>query len=184
MKVLDVCAAHNCEAHAEEFFSSVERPYHYVNSGLSNVYLVGIRYSVCKTCELQSAEIPAVKRLLTAIARTIVGKPSSLSGEQVRFLRKRIGKKSTDFASMVSMTPQRYSDLEAGRDKIAPDRDKLVRLIYKILSGDPKLGTGLRKPEEFERWITSLHGDGTSERVIATWTENHQWKVESEQVAA
>jgi DNA-binding transcriptional regulator YiaG len=175
---------HDCEQHAKEYVSSQEAPYHYVNSGLSNVYLVGVKYRVCEKCDQQSADIPAVKHLMTALARAVVNKAVLLTGEEVRFLRKRLARRSVEFAKMLSMTAQRFSELEAGRDRIAPDRDKLVRMIYKILSGDRKLITGLSKPDEFERWITSIHGDGASERVIATWMQNHQWKVESTQLAA
>jgi len=175
---------HDCEYAAEDFVSSTERPYHYVNSGLTNVYLVGVKYRLCEECNKQAADIPAVKHLLEAIARAIVSKPSLLTGEQIRFLRKRLGKKSVDFAALVSLTPQRYTEMENGRDRVAPDRDKLVRMIYKVLSGDRKLITGLKKPEEFEKWLTSIHGDGNSERVVATWMHNHQWKVEAEPIAA
>ncbi len=176
-----LCEAHACEDHALEGISTPDSPYHYVNSGLENVYLVGVKYSVCEKCGLQSADIPALAHLLTAIARTLVAKSAPLTGEQVRFLRKRLHKSSKDFARIMSMTPGRLSTLESGTALAAP-RDKLVRMIYKLLSGD--LTALSLKPEKIERWLTSIHGSGASEVIIATWQRNRQWRVESRFEAA
>src|ERR1700733_5987621 len=100
---------HDCEASASEFKSTTEKPYHYVGSGLQNVYLVGVKYWMCPVCGRPSAEIPALKPLLQSIARTLVEKKSPLIGEQVRFLRKGLGRASKDFAALIGVTPERYS---------------------------------------------------------------------------
>src|SRR5579864_5833860 len=100
---------HDCEEHSEEFTSTAEKPYHYVGSGLGNVYLVGVKYWICSVCEKQSAIIPQLNQLLASIARTIVEKSSPLRGEQVRFLRKRLAKRSKEFSALVGVTPERYS---------------------------------------------------------------------------
>jgi hypothetical protein len=84
----------------------------------------------------------------------------------------------------MSMTPQRLSSLEASDTPIPESRDKLVRIIYKVLSGDRRLFSRLQEPKEVEKWLTSIHGCGPSERIIGTWQRNHQWKVESEVIAA
>src|SRR5260370_20196249 len=96
---------HTCDDSSEERRASNESRYHYVGYGLSNVYLSGVKYSVCRRCGMQSAEIPALKELLKALARTIVEKRSQLTGDEIRFLRKRLGKKSADFAAMLGLTP-------------------------------------------------------------------------------
>jgi len=64
-----------------------------VDCGLSDVYLVGIRYFVCE-CGETVAEIPAIRQLLSLIARDLVEKPKALAPEEIRFLRKRLGKKT------------------------------------------------------------------------------------------
>jgi DNA-binding transcriptional regulator YiaG len=178
--------AHECDTHAVEHTSSAQLPYHYVNSGLDNVYLIGVKCFVCNSCGAQSAEIPSLVHLLSAIGRELVAKSSPLTGKQVRFLRKRLQKSSKDFARFISMTPQRLATLENedGNADVAAGRDKLVRMVYKLLSGDQRLMGILEKPEEVERWLTSIHGSGRSERIIATWQRNHQWKVESTSIAA
>src|SRR5882724_9749692 len=107
MNVCETAAAtHICEHNAQKLLAGPENRYHYVGSGLPNVYLVGITYYVCPECNKQSAEIPAMKELFTALARTIVSKSSPLTGPELRFLRKDLGRRAIDFAPMVSLTPQ------------------------------------------------------------------------------
>ena len=60
----------------------MENPYHFLDSGLSNVYLVGVRYWVCDECNRQAAEIPALQGLMSAIAKSVVMKPALLTGEE------------------------------------------------------------------------------------------------------
>jgi DNA-binding transcriptional regulator YiaG len=176
---------HRCEDCLAERMSTPENPYCYVGSGLPNVFLTGVKYYVCQTCGTQSAEIPALKQLLAEIARTVVQKASPLTGAQARFLRKRLNRKSKDFARMISLTPERYSAIETSDDeRMDPARDKLVRVIYRIMSGDRKLKTTVEREQQFERWITSIEGEGTGERIVATWLKNHQWRVETEVIAA
>jgi putative zinc finger/helix-turn-helix YgiT family protein len=179
-------SGHLCEESSEERRASNESPYHYVGSGLSNVYLSGIRYSVCQKCGMQSAEIPALKELLTALARTVVEKRSQLTGDEIRFLRKRLGKKSADFAEMIGLTPEYFSRLENG--KIADAKgagqstDKLIRIIYSQLSGDKKLKSIFDK--RFEQWLTEIHSDEKKEIIFAARTKKKQWRIATEIEAA
>lgn len=71
-------------------------PYHFTECGLPGVWLSGIRYFECPSCGAQSAEIPAVSQLLALIARALVEKESKLTGAEIRFLRKRLGKKAVE----------------------------------------------------------------------------------------
>lgn len=173
-----------CNHSAKKRSATLEHPYHYVGSGLQNVYLVGVTYFVCPTCGKQSAEIPAMKSLHEAIARTIVGKSSQISGDEVRFLRKRLNIKAKEFAKMVSLTPEYLSSVENSPDPIDPGRDKLVRIIYRALSGDRKLRDLFCKEDEFQGWITSISTSGVRERITASRLQNNQWKVEAITIAA
>ena len=176
---------HDCESTATEYMATPERPYHFVGSGLNNVDLVGVRYWICERCNQQSAEIPALKHLLAAIGRTIVEKNSLLTGSQVRYLRKRLKQRQLDFAAMIGLTPQRLCTLESSDTlTFAEGRDKLVRLIYRDLSGDLKLKNSLSSSDQLQKWLTSIHGRGRSERIIATWLQNHKWRVEAALMAA
>ena len=78
--------------------STERKPYHYVGAGLSNVYLIGVAYRVDRATALQSADIPSLPALLDAIARVLLTKRAALSGDEMRFLRKRLRMASKDFA--------------------------------------------------------------------------------------
>jgi DNA-binding transcriptional regulator YiaG len=168
-----------CEENARKCFATAEQPYHYVGSGLQSVYLIGVTYYVCRECNKQAAEIPSMKELHEAIARAVVSKTSPINGDEVRFLRKRLGIKAVDFSPMVSLTPEYLSAVENSPDPVDPGRDKLVRLIYRAMSGDKSLKEVFSKQHDFQRWITSINKSGLGERIIATRTHNNHWKVEA-----
>lgn len=119
-----------------EIRSTADRPFHFVDSGLPNLYLVGIRY-------LQSGrgrivvEIPAMKQLLALIARVVVAQPEALTGAEIRFLRKRLGQKAVDFAKCISVEPETLSRIENGRQTAGDGTDKLIRLYYLLACEDP-----------------------------------------------
>lgn len=171
---------HACEEHLEEHLATPEQPYRYVGSGLPNVFLAGIKYFVCKICGKQSAEIPAIKELLSAVARSIVKKQSRLTGPEVRFLRKRLSKKGIEFAPMIGITPEHLSRVE-GTEKPLEDagRDRLIRLIYLNLAGDDQLKKEkvFSIEKKFEEWITALFGP--PERIVAERRKNKKWAVET-----
>jgi DNA-binding transcriptional regulator YiaG len=175
----EVTATHCCEGNAQKCFATSDHPYHYTGSGLQSVYLVGITYYVCPECDKQAAEIPAMKELHEAIARTIVSKGSPIAGDEVRFLRKRLGIKAVSFSRMVSLTPEYLSAVENSPDPVDPGRDKLVRLIYRAMSKDKGLRDVFSKQDDFQRWITSISNGGFGERIIATRMHNNHWKVEA-----
>jgi len=167
--------AHNCKHFQKEFSATPARPFHLVTSGLPNVYLAGVKYWVCRECDLQTVEIPAVKSLMFAIAECLVRKEGLLTGAEVRFLRKELGKKASDFAALINKTPEHFSKLENEQLPLTEDTDKLVRLTYTMLIGDKKLFSSLA--ENAEQWLTSIHGN-RKERILATRNRSLKaWKV-------
>jgi hypothetical protein len=80
---------------------------------------------------------------------------------------------------MIGLTPQRLCTLESRDTGFAEGRDKLVRFIYRDLSGDTRLKTALGSGDQIQKWLTAIHGRGRSERIIATWLTNHKWRVEA-----
>ncbi len=179
---------HDCDASAVEYVSTAEQPYHYVGSGLGNVFLVGVKYWVCSRCKKQAADIPSLNQLLASIARTLVTKTSPLTGEQVRYLRKRLGKPSKEFSALIGVTPERYSGIESSTTlPLSEGRDKLVRFVYGILSGDKKLKEALDHTHEVEQWLLALHGSRDSERILGTWLgakSRRRWRVEAAPLGA
>ncbi len=178
------CTAHDCDEHAVEHYATPDALYHYVNSGLSNVYLSGVKYRVCLECNQQEADIPSLKQLLESIARAIIEKHSKINGPEIRFLRKRLQRKQTQFAELLSLTPERLSTIEnSPKPEMDAVREKFLRTIYPILSEDAKLRHTLDDRDEFERWMASISEGDQGERILATWNKR-QWKVSTEPAIA
>lgn len=165
----------------EECVSLVEKqatlrsPYHFVESGLPNVYLVGIRYWVCKDCGMQSAEIPALKDLMVKIARLVVEQEAPLSGEEIRFLRKRLGKKSAEFGKIIGVTAEQMSRWENNNSARSESADKLIRVFYCLLSGDRALHEKVMK--HVDAWLATLPGQETAYNFQAK-LHDHEWAAE------
>jgi len=150
-----------------EHFATDEKPFHFVDSGLDNVYLVGIKYFISPDGRV-GAEIPAAKQLMRLIARDLVLSKSGLTGAEVRFLRKRLGKKATEYCKFLGLEPETLSRIENGKQPISSATEKLARLSYAILSEEPGLHDHARAIfqsmlEEFkpakEKIVLEIRGD-------------------------
>lgn len=73
------------------------------------------------------------------IARELVRQPSPLTGQEIKFLRKQLGKKSADFALILDVSPETYSRWENEKQSPSPMADRLIRLYYTVESKDPVL---------------------------------------------
>jgi len=122
----------------QEFMATEEQPFHFVDSGLDNIYLVGIRYFKNSDGSLV-AEIPAIKQLLRLIARDIVMSPRDLTGKEIRFLRKRLGKKASEYCTFLGIGAEMLSRVENESTKVSIQVQKLAKLSYCAFSEDSKL---------------------------------------------
>ncbi len=159
----------------KEHRATPNTPYHFVSSGLPNVYLLGIKYQVCKICGTQSADIPAIKQLMNVIGKAVVESDVPLTGPEIRFLRKRLGKKSSDFARLVGVTVEQVSRWENGHNHPERSADKLIRILYLALSGDRKLRGKISL--EIESWMNPQAENGRVSEIRAK-LRNHEWKAE------
>ena len=164
-------AKHSCEVGAKEHFATSQNPYRFLDSGLSNVYLIGIKYWVCKKCRKQAAEIPAPEQLMNVIAESIVMKSGLLSGPEIKFLRKRVGKRAADFAELINKTPEHFSKLETESLPLKEATDKLIRLTYGVLSGDQELLQMISA--RVEEWLKSIQGK--KDRKIRVKKQKDTW---------
>lgn len=155
-----------------ERFATYEEPFHFVDSGLPNVYLIGIKYFVCEKCGEIVAEIPAIKQLMTVIARDLVESNSSLTSDEARFLRKRLGKKASDFAKELGITPDHLSRLENDRLTIPESLDKLIRLVYAVSADDPQLLRSVMRM--VQSWLITWT-KRTTQKVIMKKIDDNQW---------
>ncbi len=152
--------------------STERKPYHYVGAGLSNVYLIGVEYRVNRATALQSADIPCLPALLDAIARVLLTKRAALSGDEMRFLRKRLRMASKDFAGFVGVSVEQYSRLENG-STVTPTVDRVVRFLYVALA---KLPTEAAEAVAHTSWTAEMNHE---QRIIASQDENHNWIVKT-----
>jgi len=166
-----VVEAHDCEEFPVELQATLSKPYHYVGCGLNNVYLAGIRYWLCGRCRKQYAEIPAIKELHRLIARALVCQPALLRGEEMRFLRKRLGKKSAEFAAILGVVPETYSRFENEKQEPSPTYDHLVRLYYALHSDDVELSSVARSATDA---VLGAKKKARRPRIAATMKDN-EW---------
>jgi putative zinc finger/helix-turn-helix YgiT family protein len=156
---------HDCEPFLEARRATLAKPYHFVESGLPNVYLTGVNYWTCKECGRQSADIPSIKQLMKAIARAIVEKEGRLTGAEIRFLRKRLGKKAAEFGKIVGVTPEQVSRWEHEGSAPQESADKLIRVFYSLHSEDSALKTKVNK--QIEPWLSAWLAEGHPARIRA-----------------
>lgn len=168
---------HECNrASRKELVATIQNPFRYLDSGLSNVYLVGIRYFVCRECEAVAAEIPGVKQLLSLIARDLVEKPKALAPEEIRFLRKRLHKKQADFAREIGVRPETLSRFETGETTANERTDKLIRLYYAVASQDPILMGHLRNA--IQQILVQWEHTKKPVKIVAT-VKGNEWEAVS-----
>ena len=152
--------------------STKQKPYHHLGAGLPNVYLVGVEYMIDPETGDQSVGIPRLPALLHALAQAVFAKKGLLTGDELRFLRKRLRIPSKDFAALVGVTPEQYSRLENGAT-ITPTMDRLVRLLYVALAKLPP-----EAAEEVARTSWTTERDH-AQRIVASWDENQNWIVKT-----
>ncbi len=117
--------------------SNEKEPYHFVGSGLHNVFLVGVEYEVDLGTGEQSAVIPCLPTLLEAIGKVLVEKKTPPTHNEIRFLRKRLRLASKHFAELVGLSSEQYSRIENDAATVTPTVERLVRLLYAALAKLP-----------------------------------------------
>jgi len=167
---------HDCRKSSKKMAATLENPYHFVHSGLPNVYLAGIDYYVCEKCRKQSAEIPALNELMVKIARAVVEQEARLNGAEIRFLRKRLKKKSADFGKIIGVTPEQISRWENDGNFPSESADKLIRVFFCLYSGDQVLTERVTK--HIDAWLAILPGEEYANKFQAQLHDD-QWDAES-----
>jgi len=110
-----------------EMMQGTRQKYDYVECGLSSVSLTNVLVFEC-TCGLKVPEIPAIAGLHFMIALDLLKKPSLLSGEEIRFLRKMAGLSQSELAEILGVTPTRPSKWEA--TSASKEGDRLLRTVF------------------------------------------------------
>jgi len=103
--------------------------YHYTESGLNNVYLRD-GYNTIEIDGEAAVSIHDIVGLHKVISRRIIRKSPSLSGDEIRFLRKEMNLTQSLFASIISVSDDTVLGWENGRTSVSGPADKLIRGVY------------------------------------------------------
>jgi putative transcriptional regulator len=122
--------------------------YRFAESGLDNIVLKGIELIECPECGNVDPVIPRMTDLFRVLAMAMIAKPQSLTGAEVRYLRKYAGMSAEQFARMLHTDKTTVSKWETGAIRIGSKTDLLIRAIAL------QIGPGLKG--EAERLIRNF----------------------------
>ena len=134
--------------------------YLFIESGLTNVTLRGVQLLTCAKCGAQTPALSKINELMQVIALALVLKPSSLTGKEIRFLRKYSGFTGEQFGKKLGLTKEHVSRIENQHHPVGAQTDRLVR--YLAVSA----GSHLRKEMQklFEQ-LETIKDDPVHERI-------------------
>lgn len=98
------------------------------------VVLCNVDIAKCKSCGIADPIVDNMKDLMDAVARAIVFKHTPLTGHEVRFLRKYLGKSAKDFSTGIGIDPATLSRWENSHIPVGGTGERLVRLVTLNLS--------------------------------------------------
>lgn len=106
--------------------------HHFLESGLENIHLSNADIWRCNACGEEVVSIPRSMELMKSIAESILLKPTSLSGAEIRFFRKNLGMKIKEFSQLLGVDRVTVSRWENGHEKPSKSADRLIRLTYAV----------------------------------------------------
>jgi YgiT-type zinc finger domain-containing protein len=101
--------------------------YHYKESGLNTVYLIGVNVYKCE-CGHKLVSIPVIEKLHDAIAYDLLKKASLLTAKEFRFLRKWIGLTINDLAATLGVARITISRCE-NKGEMTTHSDHSLRML-------------------------------------------------------
>ncbi len=129
-----------------------DEAYHYLESGLDYVYLLGVEICRCKNCDEEIVTLPKVAQLQSLIGRCLIEQDYRLTGREVRFLRKDMGLTAARLAKRMKVAPATISRWENDKQVMDASNDRLLRLIYAV----EKLS-----PDQMKKFKARLDADVT-----------------------
>jgi putative transcriptional regulator len=109
----------------------VDEKYHYTESGLDNVWLVGegVKF-VTLPGGRKEVRISDVEGLHREICRLLIEEKKSLTGKEFRFLRQELLLSQATLAKLLEVAEQTIHRWESGKSDIPRTADALVRMLY------------------------------------------------------
>ena len=109
-----------------------EATHHYTESGLDYVYLAN-GFTTVETPYGVGTAIADADRLHSAIARTVIASPAALRGQEVRFLRARLGVSQSALGKILGASRATVARWEGAPDSAIPaTADRALRLFYAV----------------------------------------------------
>lgn len=108
--------------------------YHYVDSGLRNVWLAN-GYRVKRTAYGSAVAIEDLEGLHRAIGQCLAREKPKLTGREFRFLRKELGLSQAAFAAAVGNDAQTVALWENNKTRLPVWADRVMRKLYQEASG-------------------------------------------------
>jgi putative zinc finger/helix-turn-helix YgiT family protein len=117
----------NCPSNDE--MKSTRITHKYDVSGLDNVILRGVSFCRCKHCGESYYDYGDIDQLNNVIARVLIKKKGILNGQEIKFLRKRLGLSGAEFARRVQIASETLSRYENDQTKASAVFDMMIRAL-------------------------------------------------------
>lgn len=102
--------------------------YHYIECGLSNVFISGIASTVDDAGD-EVITIPQINVLHAEIARGIINSDGALTGAELRFLRTEMGFTQAELGKLLSVDGQTIGRYEREETPVHPNTETLLRRL-------------------------------------------------------
>ncbi|HEV7317668.1 MAG TPA: helix-turn-helix domain-containing protein [Ensifer sp.] len=151
-----------------------QRPYHYMECGLDNIYLMN-GYTIEEEDGEEYVSIDSVDELWKAIGLNLVTNKKILSPQEIKYLRDKMDKTQAEVASLLRVDDQTVARWEKGKTNLSGTADVAYRVLF--------LGSPVAQPEGSEiltRWIETIRkliekDTPTSDDVLFE-QHNHSWE--------
>lgn len=123
-----------CYICGKELIVIRNEPYEYIEDGI-HVLIHGLTQYRCEECGETFTPIPTPIKLNEFIGQTICKENKGLLlPSEIKFLRKTMGLKAKELASMMGVDPSTVSRWENGAKEIGESNDRLLRTIFSLFA--------------------------------------------------
>jgi putative transcriptional regulator len=129
---------------------TVTTQYHYTESGLDNVWLMGSGVEIVDLPSGRHLKINDIEGLHHAIGMTLVKEKKNLTGKEIRFLRQELLLSQVVLAKLLDVTEQTVHRWETGKAEIPKPAESLIRFLYQGQFMKTEIKTALEKLADLE----------------------------------
>lgn len=124
--------------------------YHYVESGLDNIYLID-GFTIKETAYGSTVSIQDTAGLHEAIGRGIVDSPAFINGAEFRFLRLEMDLSQRQLAALINADEQAVRRWEKARGKsVKGPAERMMRVVYMQFVNDPDIRRKIERLAELD----------------------------------